>query len=224
MSKLHWLEVSEYVSLYASALGTLAAATTQNVAYAATPLTIAIGLNFVNRERYKHLQEKRQQLSIYQLDMLIDPLRQRLDNFDGLTQNLSKAIQQSQQVVGDKSLVPLGIKQMNSNIENQIAVIQQHLAQLDRFTHDLSINTQKQLDIFRQSLNTNKPNIEGQNLNVESFDQRFTQLDKQIQQLSISTQEQIQVLQQGAKNISLEAFNQRFAQLDTRMQKLSINT
>lgn len=224
MSKLHWLEVSEYVSLYASALGALAAATAQNVAYAATPLTIAIGLNFVNRERWKHLQEKQKQLSIYQLDMLIDPLRQRLDNFDGLTQNLSQAIQQSRQVVGDKSLVNLGIKQMNSNIGNQIADIQQHLAQLDRFTQDLSINTQKQLDIFRQLLNTNNPNREGQNLNVESFDQRFAELDQQIQQLSINIQQQIQVLQQGAKNISLEAFNQRFAQLDTRMQKLSINT
>ena len=44
MSKLHWLEVSEYVSLYAAALGTLAAAATQQVVYATAPLTMAIGL------------------------------------------------------------------------------------------------------------------------------------------------------------------------------------
>ena len=81
MTKTHWLEISEYVSLYAAALGTLAAAATQQVVYAAAPLTVAIGLNIANRERWKQLQESQQQAAIYQVDMLIDPLRQRLDNF-----------------------------------------------------------------------------------------------------------------------------------------------
>jgi hypothetical protein len=42
MTKLHWLEVSEYASLSLSALGLVTAAVTQQMIYAAAPLTVTV--------------------------------------------------------------------------------------------------------------------------------------------------------------------------------------
>jgi chromosome segregation ATPase len=46
----NWRELAEYASLGFSALGTIAAAATQQTLYAATPLTITLSLNLLNRQ------------------------------------------------------------------------------------------------------------------------------------------------------------------------------
>lgn len=128
MTKLHWLEVTEYVSLYASAIGTLVAAVTQQAVYAAAPLTVAIGLNVANRERLKNLNERQQQTAIAQLDQLIDPFRQRLDNFDTFTQNFSQTTQEQ-------------IEELQRHQQEQSTdSVRQRLVQLDTFRQQLSRN------------------------------------------------------------------------------------
>lgn len=47
----NWLEVAEYASLVGSAVGTLLAAASQQIVFAAAPLTLAVSLNFLNRSR-----------------------------------------------------------------------------------------------------------------------------------------------------------------------------
>lgn len=54
----HWLELSEYASIGASALGTIVAAFSSQVAYAATPLTVALALNAANRYRVSEERER----------------------------------------------------------------------------------------------------------------------------------------------------------------------
>jgi hypothetical protein len=49
-STKRWFELAEYASLGFSALGTIAAAATQQTLYAATPLTITLSLNLLNRQ------------------------------------------------------------------------------------------------------------------------------------------------------------------------------
>jgi len=49
-STKRWFELAEYTSLGFSALGTIAAAATQQTLYAATPLTITLSLNLLNRQ------------------------------------------------------------------------------------------------------------------------------------------------------------------------------
>lgn len=55
MSKFHWLEITEYVSVVSSVCGTVAAAVTQQAVYAAAPITLTLGLNLLNRQRADQL-------------------------------------------------------------------------------------------------------------------------------------------------------------------------
>ncbi len=53
MDKRPWTEIAEYASLAGSALGTLVAATTHQMIYSAAPLTLALCLNTLNRNRLR---------------------------------------------------------------------------------------------------------------------------------------------------------------------------
>ena len=62
MKAKRWLERAEYASLGLSALGTVAAAVSQQIAYATTPLVLALSLNVINRQRSLFLQTQSLQL------------------------------------------------------------------------------------------------------------------------------------------------------------------
>lgn len=53
-----WLDIAEYASLAGSAAGTIATIASQQAVYAAAPLTLAMSLSFINRQR---LQQQSQQ-------------------------------------------------------------------------------------------------------------------------------------------------------------------
>lgn len=54
----NWLNIAEYVSIASSLAGSVAAVASQQVVYAAAPLTLAMSLNLANRQR---LQQQSQQ-------------------------------------------------------------------------------------------------------------------------------------------------------------------
>lgn len=58
-TRFHWLELAEYVATAGSVVGTVVAIAGQNIAYVATPLSLAIVLNLTNRQRLakQHQQE-----------------------------------------------------------------------------------------------------------------------------------------------------------------------
>ncbi|MGL5940732.1 MAG: GUN4 domain-containing protein [Waterburya sp.] len=58
MPKRHWLDLVEYVFIAGSIAGTVATVTTKQGIFAVTPLTIAIGLNVINRQRFNQLSQK----------------------------------------------------------------------------------------------------------------------------------------------------------------------
>lgn len=227
MTKLHWLEVSEYASLSLSALGLVTAAVTQQMIYAAAPLTVTVCLNVANRERLKSLTQQQQQATIAKLDLLIDPLRQRLANFDTFTQKLSTTTQQQLEELRNNqeqdfnifteqfeqlhaSLLEITIKiqqqiqalQQNEQEQN-IDTFRQRLTQLDNLTQQLSTATQQQIDPLYE---------------------RLAQLDALTQQVSQSTQQQIQALQQTQQEQNTGSLRQRLTQLDALTQQLSTTT
>lgn len=51
MTKLRWLEILEYLSVAGSVAGSVAAIATQQIVYAATPLSLSVVLNLANRRR-----------------------------------------------------------------------------------------------------------------------------------------------------------------------------
>lgn len=107
-----WLEVAEYVSLAGSVAGSVAAVASQQVLYAAAPLTLALSLSLANRQQFHPTQQQttaaladvRQvvQSLHHQVQSQIDQLSQQLrdlptsakvDRLDGTVNQLKTVIQ-----------------------------------------------------------------------------------------------------------------------------------
>jgi WD40 repeat protein len=227
MTQLHWLEVSEYASLSLSTIGIVTAAVTQQIVYALAPLTLTIGLNIANRERLKYLNQQQHIRAVTKLDLLIDPLRQRLENFDTLTRKLTTTTEQQ-------------IEQLRNNQQYSIDVFTQRLTKLDGLTQQLSKTTTQQI----QELQHNQ-----QQKNADAFNEYLTQFDALAEQLSTNTQKQIdplnlhltrldaltqklsrtteqhtQELQRYRQEHNLNDIRQHLARLDTLTQRLSTDT
>ncbi|MCT7996410.1 WD40 repeat domain-containing protein [Laspinema olomoucense] len=86
MTKPHWLEITESVALAGSVLGTIAVAGTQQVLYAAVPLTVAVSLNVANRQRLYQLNQRRSEEAIAQVYDSLQPLNQRFDRLESSKQ------------------------------------------------------------------------------------------------------------------------------------------
>jgi hypothetical protein len=56
-NRRNWLEIAEYLSIFGSAVGTLAGAISQQFVLAAAPLTVAVSLNLINRSRLAQQQQ-----------------------------------------------------------------------------------------------------------------------------------------------------------------------
>ncbi|AFY82176.1 WD40 repeat domain-containing protein [Oscillatoria acuminata] len=86
MTKPHWLEITESVALAGSVLGTIAVAGTQQVLYAAVPLTVSVSLNLVNRQRLYQLNQRRSEEAVAQVYDSLQPLNQRFDRLESSKQ------------------------------------------------------------------------------------------------------------------------------------------
>ncbi|MCT7969513.1 hypothetical protein NG799_24675 [Laspinema sp. D1] len=86
MTKPHWLEITESVALAGSVLGTIAVAGTQQVLYAAVPLTVSVSLNVVNRQRLYQLNQRRSEEAVAQVYDSLQPLNQRFDRLESSKQ------------------------------------------------------------------------------------------------------------------------------------------
>jgi hypothetical protein len=58
MSKHDSLNLAEYVFIAASVAGTIGAAISKEIIFAAIPLTITLGLNAIDRHRFKKLNQQ----------------------------------------------------------------------------------------------------------------------------------------------------------------------
>ncbi|MEP0874004.1 phospholipase D-like domain-containing protein [Trichocoleus desertorum AS-A10] len=67
MSNRHWLETAEYTSLAASAIGSIAATVSQQVVFAAAPISVSLALGTLNRNRLQQAQQT-SQVAITQVD------------------------------------------------------------------------------------------------------------------------------------------------------------
>ncbi|WP_254566567.1 hypothetical protein [Oscillatoria sp. HE19RPO] len=94
MTKPHWLEITESVALAGSVLGTIAVAGTQQVLYAAVPLTVSVSLNLANRQRLYQLNQRRSEEAIAQVYDSLQPLNQRFDRLESSKQQANSQTEQ----------------------------------------------------------------------------------------------------------------------------------
>ncbi|MDQ2096059.1 MAG: hypothetical protein QQW96_00195 [Tychonema bourrellyi B0820] len=73
-----WLEVAEYASIAGSAIGTIVAGLSGQIIYAAAPLTAAIALNFVNRQRFEKQVQQKANSAIAGVELAVKSLQQQV--------------------------------------------------------------------------------------------------------------------------------------------------
>ena len=80
----NWLKLAEYASVAGSALGTLAAAFSGQIIYAATPLTVALSLNLVNRQRFEEQIRESNKSAIADVHTVVESIHRQVH---GLPEN-----------------------------------------------------------------------------------------------------------------------------------------
>ncbi len=99
MTNHHWLETTEYISLAASTLGTIVATSTQQVIYAALPLSISISLNLANRQRLYQLNQK-------QIETAIAQFQQRITELESIAGNSHRKISEINDTISQLQIPP----------------------------------------------------------------------------------------------------------------------
>jgi hypothetical protein len=85
----HWLDITEFLLLIASATGTVVAAIAKQTAYAAAPITLALWVNFINQKRRNALHQKNIPAYVATLELKLSELEQRFQNLPEPVQQLN---------------------------------------------------------------------------------------------------------------------------------------
>lgn len=78
MYQRDWMKVAEYASIAGSAVGSLVAAVSGQILYAATPLTLTLYLNLMNRERFEHQMHETINSAIADVHSVVASLHQQV--------------------------------------------------------------------------------------------------------------------------------------------------
>ncbi|NEP82991.1 MAG: hypothetical protein F6K39_35550 [Okeania sp. SIO3B3] len=143
MSKQHWLDISEYVCLAGSVLGTIASATSGQAIYAAAPITLALSASVANRKRIDKLQQQEQRLALTDVQKTF---LEDLDRIDSQTSKLQEKLnlqteeqekkleviteQLNQKLVAERETLDRHIQQQRNKLQEAIDSIPTELQQL----------------------------------------------------------------------------------------------
>lgn len=138
MSRRYLLEIAEYVSLVGSGAGTIAAFATNQVLYAALPLTISVGFGLDSRNRLRRLSQKQQLTGLTHLHQVIEPFEERLADLEATMQKVQQSLQteeiQLKEAIAQVHLIlnplKLQVEQMNQRTEQLETLTQQQLREL----------------------------------------------------------------------------------------------
>ncbi|MEY3333618.1 MAG: hypothetical protein RLZZ176_1918 [Cyanobacteriota bacterium] len=210
MNNRQLLEVSEYVCLGLSILGTIVATVTQQVVYAVIPVSLSITLNLVNRPKLNYSQSQSQieqlQTSLqniteefYQVNNTMNTSNQRLEQIEAWRQQLSEIIDQTIEIA-----------------------INERLGQLEVYKQEISQIIDQKIQISIQKLNTEFNAVHQE---MQIVNNRLQKLDISLESLSYTVDKDEYISNTAALktelsqiNQQLQVFNSRFAEIETFIQ------
>lgn len=142
--KKSWLDIAEYISLAGAIAGTAAAAATQHAVLAAAPVSVALGLNLVNRRKLEQFAEQnlggeviqvRQQLST-EVDSVRTSLKQlpTREDLTGVRQAISVELQNQERLSGSSlSAVREELSSMQKRYAELLETVANITARLENF-------------------------------------------------------------------------------------------
>ncbi|MGB3511208.1 MAG: pentapeptide repeat-containing protein [Microcoleaceae cyanobacterium] len=208
MNKQHWLDISEYVCLAGSVLGTIATATSGQAIYAAAPLTLALSVGVANRKRLDTLQQQEQKGALIDIQK---SFLEDLDRVDGQTAKLQEKLNIQTEEQNKK------LESVISPLTNELETLKPVLSKIEALTQQ----TDKQERIFQEAIAQFKTELQG----IESIP---TQLQQMIQRLKPLENQQKEILTQRLPWAvsAIEALQDRtsvIAPLESNFENISTN-
>lgn len=166
------LDLLEYVALIGSVAGSAAAIATQSIAYAATPLSLAVLVNFANRRRIDQLSLQNSRAARVQVQQISEQL-----------QSVQNQLQIS--AGGASSAVMPDLQPLQANLgqlQQQYDGLQSSFADLSAYLQ----NYQERLTTLEQSPASTAASFMGEAADLEPIRSEIATLDSKIQQLAAS--------------------------------------
>jgi hypothetical protein len=90
VNRRSWLEIAEYVSLACFVAGSIAALASQQLAYSAVPLTLALALNLVNRHRFEQQTRLSSRSTVADVNQVVQSLNEANAELTHKTETLAQ--------------------------------------------------------------------------------------------------------------------------------------
>lgn len=164
------LKFAEYASLAASVVGTIASATSQQIVYAAAPITVSLALNLANRQRFEQQTQQRITAAINQVDGSIQQLEQRIAQ---LQEQLTTALDQH----------AAGLEETAASQNEQTAAA---LAEFTVKPTELSQQFEQEFQAIRRQLQAQPESINP--ARIQGIEQSLEQLRRQVAEFTETAQ------------------------------------
>ncbi|WP_204102514.1 MULTISPECIES: WD40 repeat domain-containing protein [Spirulina sp. CCY15215] len=204
MKKAQWIEIGEYLAIAMSVSGTIVALLTERMVYAATPLTLAVGLNLWQRKQMVEEQIRTQikaedWASIqYQLTTAIE----RQDRLENAAEEPNIEVQKRLQELAESI----------ASVEQRLSPIRERQAQLEESNREKNVDIQGQFTALQTAIAT----VEKLPEDFPPLQEAIANLQQKINSLEITTQQLPQQIESEivAINATIATLKQDIASLD----------
>ncbi|MBD1865699.1 MULTISPECIES: phospholipase D-like domain-containing protein [Trichocoleus] len=222
-----WLQRAEYASLLTSAIGTVAAAVSQQVVFAAAPLSMSLALNVLNRERFQKQSQRDTQAVITQVDTQVqkrfDGVQQQLqalppppDSFD-LTNIHTQLVRTQEAIVNLQKDAETTVTGVRHYVDSELQILQRQLqteiSQIPPFNPQYLEEKIEQVGSTITQLSQGLAAVEASLIPLQAID--LNPLQQEVSQLQISLQSQAEGSE--ARSTSLQA---QLSQLTQQIEQL----
>lgn len=145
----HWLDIVETLSVLGSIGGSIASVVSQQVVFTSIPLSLAVGLNLINRRRLLDSIDQSNQTTIAQLTQKNVGTQTELGT---LTEQLAQAQQLTTdlgQGQGTSNLAIAQLQEENVGTQAKLGTLTEQLAQAQQLTTDLGLGTSNLQDYIQ---------------------------------------------------------------------------
>lgn len=218
MSKRHWLEITEYVSVLSSVCGTVATAVTQQAVYAAAPIAITLGLNLLNRERANQLTRDFSETASTEVSVAvrqeITPLGDAIERLESKSQQFRSSAKQKIAAIKEST---------RESGEAAIALVHQLLDPIGDKLDDLDLEVQELgREIEQSKVSADSQNAKDQiRRELDPYASRLAKLESVVEQVrkEYGSEAFSQINEQLGR--TLNSFSERIAELESSIRELS---
>ncbi|OCR01293.1 hypothetical protein BCD67_12295 [Oscillatoriales cyanobacterium USR001] len=194
LNERNWLQLAEYASVAGSALGTLAAVFSGQIIYAAAPLTLALSLNLVNRQRFEEQLQESAKSAIADVHTVVETIHQEVHELPKNSQDsqdLDAILSDLQQKVHSLEQIVLG-QQDWETINVRFLLLDEKLNDVKKSIRDLLESRSNNFDLATSQTSINQsenapdrtiPNLTDLATQIDRLQEQIYQLQNQNREI-----------------------------------------